>query len=183
VRLRSLTVAAVAAFALVPVTGVPSLAATTTQPSAAAVSDGIWKSGSTRRPRVRTSITAALRTTQDYQDRVLTLTNLERTRRGLRALAPSACADRFADSWATTIAGRSALSHQQLGPIRSACGARRVGENVARGKVTADAMVQMWMNSPGHRANLLNATFSHLGVGATGSSTGSMFGVQVFLTS
>jgi len=164
------------------VTGVPSLAATTTQPTAAAVSDGIWKSGATRRPPVRTSIAAALRTTQDYQDRVLALTNGERTRRGLRALAPSACADGFANSWAATIAGRNALSHQQLSPILSACRARSVGENVAYGKVTADVMVQMWMNSPGHRANMLNPTFSHLGVGAAASSGGSMFGVQVFLT-
>lgn len=153
-RRRSLAVAAVAAFVLIPVTGVPSLAATTTAPA----------------------------TAQGYQDRVLTLTNKERTRRGLRPLALSTCADGFADPWARTLAGRHALAHQQLRPILSACKARRVGENVAHGNRTADQMVQMWLASPGHRANLLNPAFTHLGVGAVVTGTGRWFGVQVFLT-
>ena len=181
-RVRSLAVAAVVAFALVPLTGVPSQAGTTSEPTAAAISDGVWKSGATRRPRVRTSISAALSSTQGYQDQVLALTNLERTRRGLRALAPSTCADGFADSWAATLAGRGTLSHQQLGPIMSACTAWGVGENVAYGNSTAPELVQMWMDSAGHRANILNPKFSHLGVGAVQTSTGRWFGVQVFLT-
>jgi uncharacterized protein YkwD len=182
VRVRSLAVAAVAAFALVPVTGLPSSAATTTEPTATAASDGVWKSGATRRPRVRTSTSAALTVSQSYEARVLELTNLERSRRGLRTLAPSACADGFAGPWAATPAGRGTLSHQPLSPVLTACKARRVGENVAYGGKTADEVLQMWMASSGHRANILNPAFTHLGVGASRSTSGAWFAVQVFLT-
>jgi uncharacterized protein YkwD len=40
-----------------------------------------------------------------------------------------------------------------------------VGENIAWGYATAAQNVQAWMDSPGHRANILNASFTHLGVG------------------
>jgi len=39
------------------------------------------------------------------------------------------------------------------------------GENIAAGNKTAAATVEQWMNSPGHRANILNKDFTHIGVG------------------
>ena len=42
---------------------------------------------------------------------------------------------------------------------------RSAGENIARGYMTAEAVVNGWMNSPGHRANILNSTYTHIGVG------------------
>lgn len=117
-----------------------------------------------------------------YSDRVLALTNAERTSRGLRPLAFSPCADGYADSWATTLAQRGSLSHQALAPILTACGASRIGENVAYGNVTPEQLVTMWMGSTGHRANILTAGYTHLGVGAATTATGRVFGVQVFVT-
>lgn len=117
-----------------------------------------------------------------YADRVLTLTNAERTSRGLRALAFSSCADGYADSWAEALAAAGTLSHQPLAPILSTCAARSVGENVAYGNVTPEALVQMWMGSAGHRANILNPAFTHLGVGDVTTPTGRVYAVQVFLT-
>jgi uncharacterized protein YkwD len=116
-----------------------------------------------------------------FSDRVLALTNRERTLRGLRPLAFSACADGFADSWAGSLARTGALSHQPLRPVLTACRARQVAENVAVGAVTPEQLVAMWMASPGHRANLLQARSTHLGVGV-GSTAGRTYGVQVFLT-
>ncbi|MEK8172713.1 CAP domain-containing protein [Streptomyces sp. M19] len=40
------------------------------------------------------------------------------------------------------------------------------GENIARGQATAQAVMDSWMNSPGHRANILNCEYRTLGVGA-----------------
>ncbi|WKX72827.1 CAP domain-containing protein [Streptomyces sp. XD-27] len=40
------------------------------------------------------------------------------------------------------------------------------GENIARGQADARAVMDSWMNSPGHRANILNCDFKTLGVGA-----------------
>ena len=39
------------------------------------------------------------------------------------------------------------------------------GENIAKGQRTAEEVVTAWMNSEGHRANILNANFTHIGVG------------------
>ncbi len=40
-----------------------------------------------------------------------------------------------------------------------------VGENLARGGGSASGYVSMWMNSPGHRANILNPNFTRMGGG------------------
>jgi len=42
---------------------------------------------------------------------------------------------------------------------------RSAGENIARGQTSPEAVVNAWMNSSGHRANILNASFTHIGVG------------------
>lgn len=42
---------------------------------------------------------------------------------------------------------------------------RSAGENIARGQATPQAVVNAWMNSAGHRANILNSSFTHIGVG------------------
>ena len=42
---------------------------------------------------------------------------------------------------------------------------RSAGENIARGQRTPQEVVNAWMNSAGHRANILNASFTHIGVG------------------
>ena len=42
---------------------------------------------------------------------------------------------------------------------------RSAGENIAKGQATPQAVVNAWMNSSGHRANILNASFTHIGVG------------------
>jgi uncharacterized protein YkwD len=39
------------------------------------------------------------------------------------------------------------------------------GENIAKGQKTPAEVVTAWMNSAGHRANILNKTYTHLGVG------------------
>ena len=46
---------------------------------------------------------------------------------------------------------------------------KTAGENIAKGYSTPKAVVDAWMNSPGHRANILNASFTHIGVGYVSS--------------
>lgn len=40
-----------------------------------------------------------------------------------------------------------------------------LGENIARGQADPDAVMNAWMNSPGHRANILNCAFKEIGIG------------------
>ena len=46
---------------------------------------------------------------------------------------------------------------------------RTAGENIAKGYSTPKAVVDAWMNSPGHRANILNSSYTHIGVGYVAS--------------
>ncbi|MEX2290899.1 MAG: CAP domain-containing protein [Mycobacteriales bacterium] len=186
-QLRSLSVAVLAAILLVPVSGTAAHALGTSSVSTvqstfknSAVQKAKRSAWASRVPQ--TGAVTAPTPVASYADRVLTLTNRERTSRGLRALSFSGCADGYADSWARSLAKAGVLSHQPLAPILTACRARAVGENVAYGNHTPEQLVQRWMASPGHRANILTAGFTHLGVGDVTTSTGRVYAVQVFLT-
>lgn len=52
------------------------------------------------------------------------------------------------------------------------------GENIAKGYTTPQAVVNGWMNSSGHRANILNAGFTHIGVGYV---SGGNYWTQMFI--
>ena len=46
---------------------------------------------------------------------------------------------------------------------------KTAGENIAKGYSTPKAVVDAWMNSSGHRANILNPSYTHIGVGFVAS--------------
>lgn len=46
------------------------------------------------------------------------------------------------------------------------------GENIARGQQTPESVMEGWMNSPGHRDNILNCAFKEIGVGVHDASGG-----------
>jgi uncharacterized protein YkwD len=54
-----------------------------------------------------------------------------------------------------------------------------VGENIAYGYSTPEAVQETWMNSRGHRANILNGDYTHIGVGAF-NDDGTWYWTQVF---
>ena len=58
----------------------------------------------------------------------------------------------------------------------------RWGENIGCGQRSATAINQGWMNSAGHRANILHSSFTHIGVGVAVSDTGLLYWVQTFAT-
>ncbi|MBT3155145.1 hypothetical protein HTV45_30445 [Streptomyces sp. CHD11] len=57
---------------------------------------------------------------------------------------------------------------------------RTVGENIACGQRSAAEVVEGWMNSPGHRANILKAGFTHIGVGFAGGGRAGTYWTQLF---
>lgn len=57
---------------------------------------------------------------------------------------------------------------------------RRSGENIAWGQRTPEAVVNAWMNSDGHRANILNPNFGRIGVGYLTNASGTPYWVQLF---
>jgi uncharacterized protein YkwD len=116
-----------------------------------------------------------------YVSRIVVLVNARRAQAGLRPLVVSPCATRFAAPWSSHMAATNTLVHQSLTPILR-CPAWGAGENIAYGNVTADQMMGMWMNSPGHRANILNPRFTRIGVGAVRTSSGRWWATQDFVT-
>ena len=56
---------------------------------------------------------------------------------------------------------------------------RMAGENIAKGYSTPEAVVNAWMNSTGHRANILNSSYTHIGVGYVASGN---YWTQMFIS-
>jgi uncharacterized protein YkwD len=55
-----------------------------------------------------------------------------------------------------------------------------MGENIAMGQRTPEEVVQGWIDSPGHRANMLNPDFKAIGVGDSSDKSGSIYWTQQF---
>ena len=58
---------------------------------------------------------------------------------------------------------------------------RTAGENIAKGQNSVKAVMNGWMNSSGHRENILNAKYTHLGVGYCTDNAGNTYWVQMFI--
>ena len=54
-------------------------------------------------------------------------------------------------------------------------------ENIAYGQRTAQEVMNAWMNSPGHRANILSRNLTEIGVGAAKAANGTIYWTQMFL--
>ncbi len=120
---------------------------------------------------------------------VVTATNTERSRHGLRPLVADARLIAAAQSHTQDMVRRSFFSHQnpdgaQVWDRAVAAGYpyRKVAENIAAGQRTATEVVRGWMDSPGHRANILDGELTQIGVGyVEGGSYGTCW-TQVFGT-
>ncbi|MFV0428192.1 MAG: CAP domain-containing protein [Arachnia sp.] len=119
---------------------------------------------------------------QSWRDRVAELVNAERAAAGLGPIQLDSClSDSLAQPWSAQLAAAGELSHRDLGQAMSVCpGFSTMGENVAYGQRTPEEVVAAWMDSPGHRANILNPAFSKLGMGQTTDGDGRIAWAQNF---
>jgi uncharacterized YkwD family protein len=107
-----------------------------------------------------------------YAQQVVDLTNEQRSRNGLPALQ--------IDTQLSQVAQRKSMDMQQNGYFSHTSPTygspfdmmrdfgvsyRTAGENIAQGQRTPQEVVQAWMNSEGHRRNILNSSFTHIGIG------------------
>ncbi|MFJ4201378.1 CAP domain-containing protein [Streptomyces sviceus] len=120
-------------------------------------------------------------------DDVVVLTNRERARAGLPPLAVDPLLARAAQAYSTDMAVRAFYSHtspegtQPWDRAAAAGSARRsIGENIACGQRSAAEVVEGWMNSPGHRANILKPDFTHIGIGFAGGGPAGTYWTQLF---
>lgn len=113
-------------------------------------------------------------------DTIHALVNDARSANGLSGLVRNPALDSVAASWASQLAASGALSHNPSVGAQIPGGWTSWGENVAQGHPTGAAMHAGWMDSPGHRANVLG-DFTDLGV-AFIAAGGTTWGVEVFAT-
>ncbi|MGY1988303.1 CAP domain-containing protein [Blastococcus sp. SYSU DS0669] len=106
---------------------------------------------------------------------VLALVNAERAKAGCGPVGGDAGLASVARAHSADMRDRGFFDHVNpdgVGPFDRAdrAGVSARAENIARGQSGPAAVMTSWMNSPGHRANILNCGLTRLGVGvATGS--------------
>ena len=103
----------------------------------------------------------------DVAQQVLALVNEERRKAGVAPLTLSAELQSAAAIRAEEITRRFSHTRPDGSKFSTVIpnGKYTMGENIAAGKNTAAKVVQQWMNSPGHRANILRSDYTELGVG------------------
>ena len=108
----------------------------------------------------------------EYENQVINLVNNERSKRGLPLLKSDWQLSRVARHKSQDMKKNNYFSHTSPTygtPFQMIQGYgisyRTAGENIAKGQSTPQAVVNAWMNSSGHRANILNQSFTHIGVG------------------
>lgn len=128
---------------------------------------------------------------QGVEQQILDLVNNERSASGCGALSLNGTLNAVADAHSEDMAANDYFDHtNQHGQSPfdriSAAGYQygTAGENIAVGYRDAAAVMEGWMNSPGHRRNILNCSFTQLGVGFAQASggRGSIYWTQVFAT-
>ncbi len=130
-------------------------------------------------PSADTSVSA-------FAQEVFRLTNAERVKNGLSELTQFSALNQ-----AAAVRGKEqATLYSHTRPDGSQCftvlaqfgiSYSSAGENIAMGYTTPESVVNGWMNSAGHRANILNANFTSLGVGFYQGSDGTMYWAQEFI--
>ncbi|MGI6562876.1 MAG: SafA/ExsA family spore coat assembly protein [Clostridia bacterium] len=119
---------------------------------------------------------------------VIRLVNVERQKNGLKPLTSNWELSRVAQYKSQDMANKGYFSHQSptygspFDMMRN-FGIRysSAGENIAYGYSTPAQVMNGWMNSPGHRANILNASFTQIGVGIATNSKGTKYWTQMFI--
>jgi len=122
------------------------------------------------------------------ENEVIRLTNLERTKRGLPALKANWQLSRCARYKSQDMINKNYFAHQsptygspfdmiESFGIRMAAG----GENIAMGQRTAQEVVNAWMNSAGHRGNILSTSYTEIGVGLAKNKNGTCYWTQMFI--
>jgi len=110
--------------------------------------------------------TAAGADPETYAAELVAQTNAARADEGLAALGVSPCATDEAVDRATALGGDMALEHASMTPVLEACPPATVAaENLSRAAATPHDVVDAWLGSAGHRANLLDPTLEQVGIG------------------
>lgn len=121
-----------------------------------------------------------------FEQEVVKLTNAERAKAGLSPLQTddklmAAAREKSQDMQSNNYFSHTSPTFGSPFDRMKALGIayKSAGENIAQGQRSPQEVVQAWMDSPGHRANILNGKFTHIGVGYVKSGN---YWTQQFIT-
>lgn len=124
------------------------------------------------------------------EQQVITLVNKQRAAHGLTMLASNWELCRVARYKSQDMINKGYFGHTSPtygSPFRmmESFGIRfsAAGENIAYGQRSPQEVMNAWMNSPGHRANILSPSYNQIGVGVAKASNGTYYWTQMFIKS
>lgn len=125
----------------------------------------------------------------EVEKQIFELTNQQRIKHGLKPFKHDSRVDVVALDWSATMARTGKFEHRPDWKwLNSIPGWRNAAENILTGPQEgpvddglAREWVDAWMKSPGHRANILDAANTHLGVGVVISDSGQAYATQNFV--
>lgn len=122
------------------------------------------------------------------ENEVIRLVNVERSKRGLPALKANWELARVARYKSQDMINKNYFSHTSPTygspfAMMESFGIRytSAGENIAYGQQTPQEVMNAWMNSTGHRNNILSSSFSEIGVGLAKNKNGVCYWTQMFI--
>ena len=126
---------------------------------------------------------------KNFENQVIQLTNQERAKHGLKPLKANWELSRVARYKSMDMRDRNYFSHTSptygspFTMIKNfGISYRAAAENIAAGQTTPQQVVQAWMNSEGHRRNILNPNYTEIGVGYAAGGTKRHYWTQMFIT-
>lgn len=118
-------------------------------------------------------------TSDDLEDALMVEINSARAAQGLRKIWNfDVCTDQLAEQWGSRIARTGLFEHRDQNEVIRKCNNSWAGETLVRGTgLTPHDMVELWLDSPGHREILLNPRARRAGVAITEDPQGRTIGV------
>lgn len=134
------------------------------------------------------NLTAAKTEIPGQAEAVLNLVNAERSKQGLKPLTLSVELTNIATLKSKDMAANNYFSHYSPtygSPFemlqKFGISYRSAGENIAAGQRSPEEVMQSWLNSSGHRTNILNSGYTELGVGYYKGGSYGVYWTQTFI--
>ncbi|MBX4266128.1 serine protease [Clostridium estertheticum] len=171
-----------------PTKTAPVKAATTKATPAKAVPTKTTPAKTTATKATPTPVASTSTANNKLEKEVVTLVNQERAKQGLAPLTDNVKLSNVARTKSEDMVAKNYFDHtsptygspfdmmKQFGITYKAA-----GENIAMGQQTASSVMTSWMNSPGHKANILSKNFTDIGVGVAKDKSGAIYWTQEFI--
>lgn len=166
-------------------TNKPTTTTNTTPAKPAATNTNSSNSNTTAKPAENSGQTSNI---NSEATEVIRLVNIERSKNGLAPLKANGELSKVATVKAQDMIDKNYFDHTSPtygSPFdmmkKFGINYTAAGENIAYGQKTPAEVMNAWMNSPGHRANILNSNFTEIGVGVAKDKNGTPYWVQMFI--